>query len=63
MEPRPGETASEGVGEQVAPFKGATYRAQRASETAEEMEQRPRDRELVSVLLICRAAEHIETTV
>ena len=38
---------SEGVGEQVAPFKGATYRAQRASETAEEMEQRPRDRELV----------------
>ena len=38
---------SEGVGEQVAPFKGATYRAQRASETAEEMDHRPRDRELV----------------
>ena len=59
MEPRPCD--GEGVGEQVAPFKGATYRAQRASETTEEMEQRPRDRELVR--LICRAAEHTETTV
>ena len=36
----------EGVGKQVAPFKGATYSAQRASETTEEVEQRPRDREL-----------------